>query len=592
MDKNKKNKMITFIVLIIGILVLTWFIVIYPLIDFSKKETSVLDASKKYYEKNSGLLPKEGEMTTVTLRTLLSQKYISTIKSTYNRKYCNVDNSWVKVKRKSGEYNYYVYLECGNMKSTIDHIGPTIKLNGDEEIEIEKDSTFKDPGINSVYDDTDGKMSVKDVTITGNVNTKKIGTYTLKYSATDSFENKNTVTRTVKVVQTLDKLVKNNTDKDNIYKGNIINNYIEFSNMLFRIVGLNSDGTVKIVSDETIGTVNYSDAYDWLNDYFYDHLTDKAKKYMVKQKFCSSKVSQDKFATVKNNCDDTKKEYVGMLSLSDYNNSISEGITYLYPNNIAWTSDYTTDNSAVATRIFFANENNEDLKYMAFSKKYNFALYPVVNLKTNIKITSGNGTIGNPYKFAKVSSGKAGDKINTRYTGEYVSYGGNTYRIIDIEDDNAKVISMNAYGNDIAYTDNSKEIYNPNNKGNVGYYIENNTSKQYKTDIFVKHQISVPTYNDTATYNGKKTTKKYTVKFAAPNMYEMFSGALPYNGNSYWLSTSSKKIAYVVSQTNVIFYLNEERPKMAGVRFVGYLDKNVTILSGKGTEYNPYILQK
>ena len=588
MDNNKIKKIITiglFIALILG---LVWFMVIYPLVDFSEKEKTVLDASKKYYEKNSNLLPDEGDMSTVSLRTLLSQKYISTMKSTYGRKYCNVDNSWVKVKRKNGDYNYYVYLECGNMKSTIDHEGPVIKLSGDKEIEIEKDSEFKDPGIDSVYDDTDGKMNIKDVKITGKVNTSKIGTYKIKYSAVDSFENTNTEERVVKVVQTLDKLVKKNTADDNLYKGIVINNYIEFSNMLFRIVGLNSDGSVKIVSDDVLGAVNYKDIDTWLNDYFYEHLTDQAKKYMVKEKFCSSKISSDKTKAVTKQCDSTSKNYVGLLSLNDYNNSKEQEFSYLYPESLSWTSDYVDDKNAWATR-------NDGISsgYHSLSNKYNFGVNPVVNLKKGIKLTDGDGTIYNPYKFASVKTAKAGDKINTRYSGEYVKYADRIYRIIEVDDDYTKVISMFTLGERVSTIKGNKITYNPTEKGNVGYYIENSVSKKVKTDIFVKRKINVSIYNSDATYSGKKTTKEYSVKLAAPSMYELYSGAMGSHNNGYWLRDSSnkEKFAYIVSPIDVIYY-SIDVPLEADVRFTAYIGKNVTVLSGKGTQNDPYVLNK
>ena len=159
----------------------------------------------------------------------MEQKYVGTIKSTYGAEYCDVDSSWVKVKRKSGKYSYYVYLDCGKMKSSIDHEGPDIKLKGESTIEIEKGSTYNDQGIESIIDNTDGKMDTSKVTVDGSVNTKKIGTYTIAYTAVDSFENKSTVKRVVKVIQTLNKVVSSDTDKDNLYKGNVNNNYIELS---------------------------------------------------------------------------------------------------------------------------------------------------------------------------------------------------------------------------------------------------------------------------------------------------------------------------------------------------------------------------
>lgn len=120
---------------------------------------------------------------------------------------------------------------------------------------------------------------------------------------------------------------------------------------------------------------------------------------------------------------------------------------------------------------------------MAFNKKYNFTLYPVINIKKDIKLTSGDGTKASPYKFESEKVGQPGDKINTRYTGEYVSYGNVIYRIIDGNlDGSAKVISTSVVSdNSVGYSDTDKsKIYNPTKKGNVGYYIENELSKSIK----------------------------------------------------------------------------------------------------------------
>ena len=130
-----------------------------------------------------------------------------------------------------------------------------------------------------------------------------------------------------------------------------------------------------------------------------------------------------------------------------------------------------------------------------------------------------------PYKFESEKVGQPGDKINTRYTGEYVSYGNVIYRIIDGNlDGSAKVISTSVVSdNSVGYSDTDKsKIYNPTKKGNVGYYIENELSKSIKKDIFIKKEIEVPIYDKLATYSGKKNVKKYKVSLAAPDMYECF----------------------------------------------------------------------
>ena len=55
--------------------------------------------------------------------------------------------------------------------------------------------------------------------------------------------------------------------------------------MLWRIV--DSDGkNVRLVAFEDIANVNYAGLNKWLC-YFYDHLSDGAKKLIVKNKYCN-----------------------------------------------------------------------------------------------------------------------------------------------------------------------------------------------------------------------------------------------------------------------------------------------------------------
>lgn len=75
-------------------------------------------------------------------------------------------------------------------------IPPTITLVGASTLTLSTGTLFKDPG--ATAKDAAGKVIT--VTTTGTVNTALVGTYTIKYTATDAVKNTATVTRTVKVV--------------------------------------------------------------------------------------------------------------------------------------------------------------------------------------------------------------------------------------------------------------------------------------------------------------------------------------------------------------------------------------------------------
>ena len=94
------------------------------------------------------------------------------------------------------------------LQSSIDHTGPEIKLNGSEEVTIGLGSKYKEEGVKSVVDNTDGKLDVKDVVIKGNVDTSKVGTYEVEYVAFDSLKNRTSVTRKVNVINNLNSVVK------------------------------------------------------------------------------------------------------------------------------------------------------------------------------------------------------------------------------------------------------------------------------------------------------------------------------------------------------------------------------------------------
>ena len=87
---------------------------------------------------------------------------------------------------------------------------PVIKLNGKKVITIFKGSKFKDPGATAT-DNKDGNITSRIIVI-GNVDTSKIGVYTLIYKVSDKAGNKAKTTREVKVIAK--KVIDNISHKD------------------------------------------------------------------------------------------------------------------------------------------------------------------------------------------------------------------------------------------------------------------------------------------------------------------------------------------------------------------------------------------
>ena len=485
-------------------------------------------------------------------------------------------------------------MECGTLKSSVDHTGPKIELNGDEEVTIYNGEEYKEQGVKSVSDETDGKMNIDDVTIdSSKVNTKKNGTYEVTYTATDVFNNKSVKVRKVNVIETLNHVTKKIVDKDGYVKGEVDNNNVILSGMEFKI--LSRDGNnVRLVSSRDISNVNYDGIEEWL-DYFYSHITSEAKEYIVKSKYCNDTIKESKADKTTKCSSNTDKKSIYILSVEDMKNSVDEkGNSFLYPKTISWLANASSEKKAIATRTYF---NDTESKYMAFSKKYNFGVRPVITIKGDSQIKSGDGTEKNPYIFGETKVGKIGEYLNTRHTGEYIKYSNYIFRIIGTEEDGTtKVIINDVILKKIKYDSGmDTNAYNPKEKGNVGYKINKIAGEYITGKQFVTKQISVPIYKTVSLYKKEAKTNGYKAKFAAPDMYELFS-AYPQSdtATSYWLINSSEESdrQYLVSDVGVIYYEKLTTIAKANIRIVGYLDKDTKISLGEGTLEDPYTIVK
>lgn len=600
MDKKKMKKYLKLAIVIVVVVLFLWFLILNPLLTFKGYEKQVEDAAKRYFEINPSQLPTGTRVRTLSVQDLFDQSYLKEdFYVPFSKKPCSITESWVKVRQEDGEYKYYTYLKCGVISSIVDHKGPEITLNGDDSITIDQGSKYEELGVKSVVDNSDGKMNIDDVTIdSSDVNTDVTGSYEVVYTIQDSLNNETRKIRTVNVVSRLESLVKKATNDSGVYTGINPNNYMYFSGMLFRILGVDGDN-VRIVAEQDVSNVNYSAIDEWL-DYYYDHINKKSKKYVVKNKYCNMNADDGSISSLTNCSSYTDEQEVSILSASDINQAGPVADNYLYPNSISWVRNSKNDDEAYAVRNVFYNS---DSQYMSFDKDYNFGVRPVITIQGDALVVDGDGTQANPYSIGDFESASTNDLVNTRSTGEYISYSGILWRIIDVDNDGTTKVIANTtlYNNGervLTYYDTNatSKIYNPTQRGNVGYFINNQASQFVDTEYFANKVVEVPIYKNDIKYGKESTTKKYKVKLSAPDMYEMFS-AFNYNDKamkSYWLINSSRKqyTKAVISDIGVVMYGNIYDYDEYGVRPVGYLDKDCVIVRGRGTVDNPYIITK
>lgn len=586
-EKNKKKITISLIVVIAVALI--WFLIISPLIEFKKSEKEVLNAGKRYFEVNKTYLPTGNRIKTISLKTLYNKDFIKEdIKVPNSSSMCDENESWVKVQKKNNEYNYNVYLKCGIYSSKVDHKGPTITLKGENDITVNKGDKFKDPGIASVSDNTDGKIDTKQVKVDSNVNINKNGTYEIKYSIKDSFDNKTEVIRTVKVVQILDKIVKKETDKTNYYKGNDNNNYIKLDGILFKIVGLNEDGSVKVTSSEPLAFVDYNSVDTWLNDYFYDKLSDNVKKYIkTDSKWCNEVISNTDNYTKCNKYG--KKKAVGLLSVADVNNS----------------KDKDGNSSLLGQQSFLLGnqKDKKEIKVIPIENKVKTenknivsGVRPTMNLKSNIVISKGNGSDLSPYIIKGTSTRvKAGSKVSDLKIGDYVNYSGFNWRVSNKKDNgNIQLVLDGTITSNESYLllgfGIDEKYYSTNNKTNLGYKLVNESSKYINTKLLQKQKFKVYNYKGNATYNSDVNYNNYTTKLIEVSMFELFSTS---SSDNYWFRESDGKgNAYANSPIGDVVKYEIVENNNSMIKLSVLVDGTSTIKLGSGSKNDPYTITK
>ena len=601
---KKYLKYLKISVLLAIIFAFVWFIMVYPTYKFEKYEAQMKKAAERYFELNQTKRPTGNRVATVSLQTLFKGAYLKEdFYIPYTKKACSPTNSWVKTTKKDGEYKYYIYLECGALKSNVDHKGPVVELNGKDKMTIEVGEEFKDPGVKKVYDKKDGNIDKETIVTRSTVNPNEIGDYNITYTAVDYLGNKTVVERQVTVVNTLKSQVKKLLNKETRFKGNPTNNNINISNMRFKIVGLDENNDVIVVSDYPVSYVNYNKIDKWLNEYYYELLSDEAKKIIVESEYCNG--VKDASSTECTSKTETKKIYYP--SVQDVNLAQKDNSNFMIPKQLSWINKET--NKATSLGEVYRTINNE--LYIEMQQKEISTIRPMFKIKGNIKISSGNGTVDYPFVLTVDKKLTGDNATNDLKIGDIVKNKGIYYRVIEKnKDGTTKVITMNnitAYNQLIEVTNEKKTpvIYNPNQRGNIGYKINNDLAKYIDKSILTVHEVEVPIYENDIVYGTETNKKKYKVLFSAPNIFEIYS-AINYEAvssndeeddeerieGSCWYINSSKKEDTGITTNNLgDIYTSVYQGDKNGVKVVAYLKKDLNISSGEGTYKKPYTLK-
>lgn len=210
-----------------------------------------------------------------------------------------------------------------------------------------------------------------------------------------------------------------------IYKGESVNNYIEFSNNLWRIISVDSNNDIKLVyypDDNRLKTTwdtkynseigkNYGITTDYfqsnvrkaLKDFYENYIETDAKLHMVSKNICIGRKLKNEDNTEEKECSKVQEnEKVSLINISDYvNASLGEGCKDY--RNLECTNRNYIASSTIDTWLLNAVEDNSyEVYYLNGTirideAKNNNLIYPVIYLSKKVIISSGDGTRANPY---------------------------------------------------------------------------------------------------------------------------------------------------------------------------------------------------
>ena len=245
-------------------------------------------------------------------------------------------------------------------------------------------------------------------------------------------------------------------------KGTSTNNYIWYNGFMWRIMGINEDGTVRLITDKSVTSIPFGSGtgkeyisdegyiHDWLNDYFYANLNDTKEIISNGKYFCSDATMNSlNSTTARQTCTSGKEveAYIGILSNDEYLLSDNSS-TYLNNGEAIWTM--TPANSTYA---WYISSTKSEMVYTSTT----YGIRPIINVKENSVITSGEKGDSTDYYVLKENKTKdiTGTLNSIATSGEYVNLKGKTYRVVSEDNNGVKLIYDGYIGKTIYGEDNT-----------------------------------------------------------------------------------------------------------------------------------------
>ncbi len=363
------------------------------------------------------------------------------------------------------------------------------------------------------------------------------------------------------------------------FTGNVDNNYVLYSNILWRIIKISNDNKIYLITDNSITSLSYgentkyedSQIIKWLNkDGILDKNLNNTTNYLDNYNVCIDEINDVKKVT----CNDNYNENtIGLLSVTDYVNTGGQN-SFINTEEYTYLANNTKDNEI----WYITNEGklnkNDGTDY--------YGIKPVITLKSTTKLNSGDGTINNPYII----------DTNKSLFASYVKLDNDIWRVYEEDNNNVKLMLtdyLKINNERISYNYSKINYYhNDTIKGNLAYYL--NTT--YLNSLSYKNLILDNNYSngyDDSNYDYTKileqqiNTKVSTISIGYPILVNKL--------DSIWTNTGVSK------ESDVYIIKDNSKLEPTSVDTENYIVPCITIkksllTKGNGTKNTPYEVEE
>ena len=382
------------------------------------------------------------------------------------------------------------------------------------------------------------------------------------------------------------------------YKGEVDDNYIYYSGLMYRIIGMDSERNIKAISEENVTLLypNFIKGYEssyvnkWLNvtDEKYsgrfENTLVEGDSLLINTSMCSDVIDDLSKIT----CNEVyQKSKITLLSLHDYkeaggkssflNNGVEYNLGSLNSKNFSYfvSKDGEIGLNKIVDKI---GSSVKDEKLIS--------VRPVITFSSATELIKGNGKEDNPYIVEKHEI----ETLADTYVGNYVSLNDKLFRVISVSESKVKVVSTEVIMKDekskLTYAFGGKDNVYSTTKGSVGNYLNTTylnslDAKEYAVKgAFFTGLLSL-TNKDYATLFKEKVNAKVGMLTLGDFFIEGVNNVL-----TILRSYDNPNLIYVINKSGGLF--GDTINAKYNVRPAIFLKGDVSIVSGDGSIEDPF----